>query len=86
LEPVSENIVNVRLKAVQMAPQVGLLRLEAASALITAKDPQIAKAVLMPLLNNPHGGDMVEAAQAMVKAIDGSSVTGATKPEGDKKS
>jgi len=86
LEPVSENIANVRLKAVQMAPQVGQLRLEAASALIAAKDPQIAKAVLMPLLNSPHGGDMVEAAQAMVKAIDGSSVTGATKPEGDKKS
>jgi hypothetical protein len=86
LEPVSDNIVNVRLKAVQMAPQVGQLRLEAASALITAKDPQLAKAILAPLLNSPHGGDMVEAAQAMVKVIEGSSMTGATKPEGDKKS
>jgi tetratricopeptide (TPR) repeat protein len=86
LEPVSENIVNVRLKAVQMAPQVELLRLEAAQALIATNDLVIAKAVLMPLASSPHGGDMVEAAQALVKAIDAGQAKSVTKLEGDKKS
>ena len=99
LEPVNENIVNVRLKAVQVAPQVGLYRLQAATALLATNDPEIAKAVLLPLASSPHGGDMVEAAQSMIKGIDEIRAKTATpgnkpaenkpaenKPEGDKKS
>jgi hypothetical protein len=62
--------VDIRLKAVEMGPEVGLYRLEAARALIATKEPVIAKAVLMPLARSPHGGEAVDAAQAMVKAID----------------
>jgi tetratricopeptide (TPR) repeat protein len=94
LEPQTQGLINVRLKAVELAPEVGVYRLEAAEALVRAKDPAIAKAVLTPLARSPHGGDMVEAAQAMVKAIDadtakasaGAQIKGAqTNAEGDKK-
>lgn len=70
LEPLTSRLVDIRLKAVEMGPEVGLYRLEAARALIATKEPVIAKAVLMPLARSPHGGEAVDAAQAMVKAID----------------
>lgn len=93
LKPVDENIVNVRLKALQVAPQVGVYRLEAAKALLAIKDRDVARAVLAPLAASPHGGDMVQAAQAMLKTIDDQPATVDTtaaksadsKPEGDKK-
>lgn len=90
LKPMDENIVNVRLKALQVAPQVGLYRLEAAKALIAAKDLDLARAVLTPLAASPHGGDMVEAAQGLLKALDGGPETASARPadgklEGDKK-
>jgi tetratricopeptide (TPR) repeat protein len=71
LKPVDENIVNVRLKALQVSPQVAAYRLEAAKALIATKDLDLARSVLAPLAASPHGGEQVEAAQAMLKAIDG---------------
>jgi len=70
LEPLTENVVNVRLRAVEMAPEVGAFRIEAARVLIATKDPRTAKAVLAPLAASPHGGSMVETAQAMVRVID----------------
>jgi tetratricopeptide (TPR) repeat protein len=90
LEPQTQGLVNVRLKAVELAPEVGLFRLEAAEALVKANDLPIAKAVLTPLARSPHSDGMVEAAQAMVKAIDLSMAKAATTPaqinaEGDKK-
>lgn len=70
LQPQTQGLVNVRLKAVELAPEVGVYRLEAAEALMRGKEPQLAKAVLSPLVNSPHGGEAVEAAQALVKVID----------------
>jgi len=90
LEPQTQGLVNVRLKAVELAPEVGVYRLEAAEALLRSKEPAIARAVLTPLARSPHGGEMVEAAQVMVKAIDADMAKtaagpGQTNAEGDKK-
>jgi hypothetical protein len=41
-----------------------------AKALIATKDLDLARSVLTPLASSPHGGGEVEAAQAMLKAID----------------
>jgi len=86
LAPLTEAMVDIRLKAMQLAPQVGHLRLDAANALIQIGDPQNARALLTPLAGNPHGGEASQAAVALIKAIDGAAKT-ATKPagEGDKK-
>lgn len=70
LEPLTENMVDIRLRAVVLAPQVGHLRLDAASALIEIKDLNLARMMLSPLASNPHGGDEAEAAQAMLKSIE----------------
>lgn len=90
LEPQTPALVNVRLKAVELAPETGLFRLEAAEALVRANDLPIAKAVLMPLARSPHSNGMVDAAQGMVKMIDARMAKapigdGATNAEGDKK-
>jgi len=89
LEPQTQGLVNVRLKAVELGPEVGVYRIEAAEALLRAKDPAIAKAVLMPLARSPHGGEMVEAAQALVWKIDHEAEANAApaqiNAEGDKK-
>lgn len=86
LEPLTENVVNVRVRTVAMAPEVGVFRLEAARALIANDEPKVARALLMPLAHSPHGGEMVETAQTMVKAIDARLVKVGDKAEGDKKS
>jgi hypothetical protein len=86
LEPVSANTVDIRLKAVQVAPQVSLYRLEAAKALIATNDLDIARAVLLPLAASPHQDDMADAAQALLKAIDARKAAAVSKPESDKKS
>ncbi|HWW24741.1 MAG TPA: hypothetical protein VNZ85_02470 [Caulobacter sp.] len=70
LEPMTEAMADIRVRAVVLAPQVGHLRLDAARALIQVKDIKTAAAVLTPLASNPHGGGEVEAAQAMLKSID----------------
>lgn len=69
LKPVDENIVNVRLKAFRVAPQVAVYRLEAAKALIASGDPDLARIVLTPLAASPHGGDKAAAAQALLKGL-----------------
>ncbi|KRA57322.1 hypothetical protein ASD89_06495 [Caulobacter sp. Root656] len=70
LEPMTEAMADIRVRAVVLAPQVGHLRLDAARALIQVKDIDTASAMLTPLASNPHGGGEVEAAQAMLKSID----------------
>ena len=70
LEPMTDALADIRVRAVVLAPQVGHLRLDAARALIEVKDTAMAKVVLTPLASNPHGGGEVEAAQAMLKTID----------------
>ena len=91
LEPQTQGLVNVRLKAVELAPETPIFRLEAAEALVKTNDLAIARAVLMPLARSPHSNGMVDAAQAMVKAIDADMAKGGggsaqTNAEGDKKS
>lgn len=90
LEPLTPGLVNVRLKAVELAPEVAMFRLKAAEALVRTNDLTIAKAVLTPLARSPHGSATVDAAQAMVKAIDADMAkapvsNGASNAEGDKK-
>jgi tetratricopeptide (TPR) repeat protein len=70
LEPMTEAMADIRVRAVVLAPQVGHLRLDAARALIQVKDLDTARIMLTPLASNPHGGGEVEAAQAMLKSIE----------------
>lgn len=76
LEPLTEAMVDIRVRAVVLAPQVGHLRLDAAKALIEVKDLELARTILSPLASNPHGGGEVEAAQAMLKSIEAKAGSG----------
>ncbi len=69
LEPLTEAMVDIRLRAMLLAPQVGHLRLDAGRALVEIKDYETARIVLTPLAGSPHGGGEAEAAQAMLKAL-----------------
>lgn len=68
-EPLNDNMVNIRLRAMILAPQVGHLRLDAGRVLVATKDFETARIVLRPLAGSPHGGPEAEAAQAMLKAM-----------------
>jgi Flp pilus assembly protein TadD len=70
LEPLTDAMVDIRIRAAVLAPQVGHLRLDAAKALIEIKDLTLARTMLAPLASNPHGGGEVEAAQALLKSIE----------------
>jgi Flp pilus assembly protein TadD len=91
LEPLTDAMVDIRVKAAELAPQVGHLRLDAANALIQIGDPESARTLLTPLAGNPHGGDAAQAAIVLLKAIDGKPAIPAAKTsakpvaEGDKK-
>lgn len=68
----SENTLNVLARAVQLAPQVRNLRMMAAVTYMRAKDTdEEVRALLEPLLNDPHGGPMTTQAQAMMARLDG---------------
>lgn len=84
LEPLTDNLVNVRLKAVELAPQISHLRLDAAQALIEKKRFDAARTVLIPLASNPHGGGDVDTARTLLRSLPPEAAL-ATKPEGDKK-
>ncbi len=94
LEPLNENMVNIRLRAMLLAPQVGHLRLDAGQVLVATKDYETARIVLRPLAGSPHGGPEADAAQAMLKAMPeeksaaktAGGPTEKTPAEGDKKS
>lgn len=62
----NENDLNVLLDALDLAPQVGRLRLNTARALVHHKRYQAAYNVLGPLANNPHGGEAVGAARQLI--------------------
>jgi len=89
-EPLTDNLVEVRIRAVLLAPQVGHFRIDAARTLIQVKDFDSARFILTPLAANPHGGPEVEMAQEMLKTIadktnEKSAKTSANTPgEGDK--
>ena len=70
LEPVTESLADIRVRAVVLAPQIGHLRLDAARTLIQIKDLEMARTILNPLATSPHGGPEAAAAQAMLKSID----------------
>jgi hypothetical protein len=52
----SDNVVNVLLRAQQLAPQVAAFRLAAADALMRHDRFEEAAAILEPVFNNPHAG------------------------------
>jgi len=90
MEPLNDNMINIRVRAMLLAPQVGHLRLDAGRALIEFKEYDTARTVLTPLAGSPHGGGESEAAQAMIKALPAAGKAPASpegkKLEGDKKS
>lgn len=61
----SDNVVNVLLRAQQLAPQVSAFRLAAADALMRRDRFEEAAVMLEPVFNNPHGGP--ERAQAKAR-------------------
>ena len=63
LEPVTENLADIRVRAVVLAPQIGHLRLDAGRTLIQIKDLELARTILTPLATSPHGGPEAAAAQ-----------------------
>ena len=68
--PVDDNLLEIRLQSVMIAPQVGHFRMDAARAAIAVKDPDTARLILRPLAGSPHGGDEALAAVALLKEID----------------
>lgn len=86
MEPLTENLVNVRLRAMLLAPQVSHLRLDAGRVLVETKDYETARTVLGPLVTSPHGGGDTAAAQALLQSMAPQETDkAATKQEGDKK-
>jgi predicted Zn-dependent protease len=61
----SDNVVNVLLRAQQLAPQVPAFRLAAADALMRRDRFEEAAGILEPIFNNPHAGP--ERAQAKAR-------------------
>jgi len=60
----SDNVVNVLLRAQQLAPQVGAFRTAAADALMRRDRFEEAAVILEPVFNNPHAGPEAQAARA----------------------
>lgn len=71
LEPISDNLVNVRLRAVALSPQISHLRLDAARALVEKQRFDEARTVLAPVVSNPHGGAEAQAARDLLKTLPG---------------
>lgn len=80
--PPSENTLNVLARAVQLAPQVRELRMMAAVTFQRAGDAdEEVRALLEPLVSDPHGGRMTAQAQAMMARLDGKEAPPAAAPE-----
>jgi len=60
----SDNIVNVLLRAQELAPQVAAFRMAAADALMRRDRFDEAAALLEPVFNNPHAGPERQQARA----------------------
>lgn len=69
LEPLTDNLVNVRIRAVEIAPQISHLRLDAAQALIEKKRFGDARTLLAPVASNPHGDSNTEAARKLMESL-----------------
>lgn len=69
LEPLTDNLVNVRIRAVEVAPQISHLRLDAAQALIEKKRFDDARTLLNPVASNPHGDNNAEAARKLLASL-----------------
>lgn len=67
----NENTANILLLAHQLAPQVGEISINTATVLESLGRRDDAIAILLPVANNPHGGERSEAAQAMLDALRG---------------
>lgn len=66
----SDNVLNVLLKAQQLAPQVSQFRIAAADALMRRERFDEAVAMVEPVLNDPHGGPgLAEARRRFEQAL-----------------
>lgn len=75
----SPKSVEVLMRAVELAPQVGDLAMQAARVQARRGDRQTAKALLRPLANDPHGGGRAAAASRLLATLDrGGTLPGAT--------
>ena len=62
----SENTLNVLLRAQTLAPQVEPIALNAAAGLMRHKRFADAEVLLAPITSNPHSGKLAEHARAML--------------------
>ncbi|WP_165185593.1 tetratricopeptide repeat protein [Caulobacter soli] len=67
----SDNALQALLISFKQAPQVASIRLETARALIARGKKAEAIDLLMPLVNDPHGGGGAEAAKALLNGLNG---------------
>jgi tetratricopeptide (TPR) repeat protein len=66
----SDNALQALLISFKQAPQVATIRMETAQALIARGKKTEATLLLSPLVNDPHGGSVAEAAKALLKSIE----------------
>lgn len=62
--------MNLLVKAYRLAPQVVPLRFELVQVLMARGHLKEARALLQPLLNSPHGGEVVAAAKKLLERIE----------------
>ncbi|MDB5454849.1 MAG: hypothetical protein JWP92_434 [Caulobacter sp.] len=67
----TENAINALLRAVELAPQVDPVRLQAGEALLARGRAAEAVDILTPVANNPHGGALATRAQALIARVRG---------------
>ncbi|MFC7499714.1 hypothetical protein ACFQRC_10830 [Enterovirga sp. GCM10030262] len=65
-----ENVGNILLLAAQLAPQVSLIRLNAAHQQALHGDFEMAKALLAPVVNEPHSTRLREAARTLMAEVE----------------
>jgi predicted Zn-dependent protease len=70
-EPQTENDFEVLKAAYFAAPQVATIRMRLGQVLMARRQYGHAATVLEPLANNPHGGEVVAAAKALVEEARG---------------
>lgn len=65
----SDNTLEALLAALEFAPQVSTVRLDAADGMMRRGRGRDAAAILAPLANDPHGGEDAARAREMLKQI-----------------
>ena len=76
----NENDVNVLMDALDLAPQVAVLRAKAAAALAARGRRAEAAAVIRPLAFNPHAGPAAAAARAFLATLEPADAADAAAP------